>query len=119
MYAYVKDASGKVEQKTINFTVTDAAQTELAVSSFITDKGTSAAAGTSVTLTATATGGSGFYQYAFSVCNSEGKWYKIQAASASDTAVWNATPAGTKTLYAYVKDSNGKVAQKTLTFTVK
>ncbi len=119
LYAYVKDASGKVEQKTINFTVTDAAQTELAVSSFTTDKGTSAAAGTSVTLTATATGGSGFYQYAFSVCNSEGKWYKIQAASASDTAVWNATPAGTKTLYAYVKDSNGKVAQKTLTFTVK
>ncbi len=119
LYAYVKDSSGKVEQKTINFTVTDVAETGLAVSSFTTDKGTSAAAGTSVTLTATATGGSGFYQYAFSVCNSEGKWYKIQEASAKRTAVWKATPAGTKTLYAYVKDSNGKVAQKTLNFTVK
>ena len=117
LYAYVKDASGKVEQKTINFTVTDSKP--LAVSSFTTNKGTSATKGTKVTLTATASGGTGSYQYAFSVCNSEGKWYKIQAASAKNTAVWDATPAGQKTLYAYVKDASGKVEQKTINFTVK
>jgi len=117
LYAYVKDSTGKVVSKTLSFNVTDSTS-NLAVASFTASTGTSAKSGTKVTLSATAKGGTGFYQYAFKAKSANGTWYTIQDTSAQSRATWTTGSTGTKTLYAYVKDSNGKVAQKTLTFTV-
>ena len=117
LYAYVKDSTGKVVSKTLSFNVTDSTS-NLAVASFTASTGTSAKSGTKVTLSATAKGGTGFYQYAFKVKSANGTWYTIQDTSTQSRATWTTGSTGTKTLYAYVKDSNGKVAQKTLTFTV-
>ena len=118
LYAYVKDSTGKVVSKTLSFNVTDSAN-DLAVTSFTASTGTSAASGTKVTLSVSAKGGTGFYQYAFKVKSADGTWFTIQDTSAQSKATWTTGSTGTKTLYAYVKDSKGKVAQKTLTFTVK
>jgi len=117
LYAYVKDSTGKVVSKTLSFNVTDSTS-NLAVASFTASTGTSAKSGTKVTLSTTAKGGTGFYQYAFKVKSANGTWYTIQDTSTQSRATWTTGSTGTKTLYAYVKDSNGKVAQKTLTFTV-
>ena len=73
------------------------------------------AAKTQATLTATASGGAGEYQYKFIVYNATtNQWYKLKDFGPESTFDWYTGPAGTKTLYVDVKDANGVVVRQPL-----
>ena len=74
--------------------------------------------GTTVTITGKATGGTGFYQYAFYYKRGNATSWTTKAAYGSATSV-TLTPAyaDTYTIRVDVKDSNGAVVSKTLTVT--
>ena len=76
--------------------------------------------GSFITLTAGAEGGSGSgYTYKFIVHNeTTGEWYKIRDFAEANTAAWYTGPAGHKTLYVDVKDSDGAVVRKELDYYV-
>ena len=114
LYVDVKDESGKVIRKAINYTVT--AQ-NLNIESFKADKASPQVSGTEVTLTAKATG-TGTLQYKFLIKASNGNWYLIKDYSTSNTCKWKTGLAGNKTLYVDVKDENGKVIRKSMNYTV-
>ncbi|GEM_PF-2118681 len=65
-----------------------------------------------VTITATASQGSGQYAYRYIMYNPETKaWTQLQGYSASNTYTWKFAGTGVRHLYAEVKDSNGTVAR--------
>lgn len=91
---------------------------ELKIDSFTTVQASPQASGTSIKLTAQASGGSGEYSYKFTVKSAEGSTYTIRDYGKSNTAVWVPGPAGKKTLYVDVKDSKGATERKSLSFEV-
>jgi len=115
--ATITATSSNGKKGTATVTVTKSGS-DLKISNFVTDCGTSAKVGTTVTLAASAEGGSGSYQYAFKVKSDDGTWATIQDTSSKSIATWKTSVAGQKTLYVYVKDSTGKVVSNTLNFTV-
>ena len=76
--------------------------------------------GTNVTLTATASGGSGSYEYKFYKNNEvTGGLWVMQDYSAKNSVVWNGMPAGEHTLYVDVKDElTGKIETVKKTFII-
>lgn len=112
----VKDSDGTVSSKKFALTVEDNS-TKLALTASIS--ATSITLGNSITLKASATGGTGTYQYSY--------WYKKGSATAysklkdySTATSYTFKPAG-KYTYEFlvkVKDSSGSVVKKTFTLTV-
>ena len=88
------------------------------VTSFTADKKSPQVSGTQVKLTAKATG-TGTLQYKFLIKDASGNWFVIQDYSSSNIAIWKAGKTGNKTLYVDVKDSNGKVTRKSISYTIK
>ena len=88
------------------------------VVSFVADKKSPQASGTQLLLMAQATG-EGELQYKFLVKDASGNWFVIQDYSSSNIAIWKAGKTGNKTLYVDVKDSNGKVTRKSISYTIK
>ena len=88
------------------------------ISSFIADKASPQVSGTTVKLSVKAKG-TGTLQYKFLVKDATGNWFVIQDYSSSNIAVWKASKTGNKTLYVDVKDSNGKVTRKSISYTIK
>ena len=115
LYVDVKDANGQVTRKAMSYTVKVAAPT---VTSFTTDKKSPQKSKTEIVLSAKATG-TGTLQYKFLVKDASGNWFVIQDYSASNITVWKPSKVGNKTLYVDVKDSNGQVTRKSLSYTIK
>ena len=116
LYVDVKDSNGLVTRESISYKVLDKIDPPK-ISSFVADKVSPQVTGTKVTLTAKATG-SGTLQYKFLIKDSKGNWYIIKNYSTSNTAVWTTGATGTKTLYVDVKDSNGNVVRKEMSYKV-
>ena len=117
LFVDVKDGNGKVVTKTMNFVVSEKVVAPT-ISSFTASKASPQVVGTQVVLTAKATG-TGTLQYRFRVGTANGNSSLIKDYSTSNTATWNANYAGTKVLYVDVKDSNGKVTTKTITYVIE
>ena len=115
LYVDVKDANGQVTRKAMSYTVKVAAPT---VTSFTTDKKSPQKSKTEIVLSAKATG-TGTLQYKFLVKDASGNWFVIQDYSASNITVWKPSKVGNKTLYVDVKDSNGQVTRKSMSYTIK
>ena len=88
------------------------------VNSFTTDKQSPQVSGTQVKLTANATG-TGTLQYKFLVKDAAGNWAVLRDYATSNTYTWTTKTTGNKTLYVDVKDSNGQVTRKSMSYTVK
>ena len=115
LYVDVKDSTGNVVRKEMIYKVTE--KSTLTVSSFTADKASPQATGTKVTLKAEASG-SGTLQYKFLIRDDKGNWYVIKDYGASNTVAWTTGATGNKTLYVDVKDSNGKVVRKEMSYKV-
>ncbi|MCI6190597.1 MAG: peptidoglycan DD-metalloendopeptidase family protein, partial [Clostridium sp.] len=113
----VKDENRQVTTKTMNYVINEKPVAPT-ISSFIADKTSPQESGTQVTLTAKATG-SGTLQYKFLIQDSNGNWGMLREYGTSNSIVWKTGKTGTKTLYVDVKDSNGKVTRKSMSYTVK
>ena len=95
-----------------------AVQTAPVISSFTASKQSPQVSGTEVTLTAKATG-TGTLKYKFLIQDASGNWGMLRDYGTSNSIVWKTGKTGTKTLYVDVKDSNGKVTRKSMSYTVK
>jgi len=116
LYVDVKDGNGKVTRKSMTYTVKAAAPV---VSNFTASKQSPQVSGTKVTLTAKATG-TGTLQYKFLIKdNATGNWAVLKDYGTSNTYTWTTKATGSKTLYVDVKDSNGQVTRKSMSYTVK
>ena len=113
----VKDGNGKETTKTMNYVINEK-PVALTISSFTTSKTSPQVQGTAITLTAQATG-TGILQYRFRVGDGSGNYSTIKNYSTSNIAIWNANYVGNKILCVDVKDDNGQVITKTMSYVVK
>ena len=107
----VKDSKGKVEVKSFVLTVSAIANTS-------TISATSIAKGQSIKLTASASGGTEPYQFAYVAQAPDGKWYVLKNYSTATSHTWKPASLGKYTVQVKVKDSEGKVEIKSFTLTV-
>ncbi len=107
----VKDSKGKVEVKSFALTVSAIANTS-------TISATSIAKGQSIKLTASASGGTEPYQFAYVAQAPDGKWYVLKNYSTATSHTWKPASLGKYTVQVKVKDSEGKVEIKSFTLTV-
>lgn len=114
LYVYVKDASGKVVQKSINLAV----NAKLSVSTFNSSKGNNIVKGVNTRLLAAASGGYSNYTYRFLVKYSGKTETVISSYSATNSVIWKPEVVGNASLYVDVKDSQGNVARKELKINV-
>ena len=115
LYVDVKDSNGKVTRASMSYTVKAAAPK---VTSFTADKKSPQVSGTQIKLTAKATG-NGTLQYKFLIKDSSGNWAVLRDYGKSNFYTWKTGKAGNKTIYVDVKDSNGKVTRKSISYTIK
>ena len=94
------------------------AQTELNITSFKTDVLSPQDVGTEVILSALAKG-EGQLKYRFRVKDKDGNITTIRDYSISNAAIWKANKVGNNTLYVDVKDGNGNVKTKSISYTIK
>ena len=90
------------------------------VSNFTTDKVSPQVQGTSIKLTANATGGNDTLQYKFIAKDNNGNWTIIRDYSTSNICTWNPGTnfVGNNTLYVDVKNFLGEVTRKELKYTI-
>ena len=108
--AFVKDASGTSKSKLS--TATKVTATDPLTLKSIKANSTSASAGTTVTWTATASGGTTPYNYCF-VLYKDGTQVKKTSYGTSNKFSYKLTEGGSYTVKAFVKDANGTVKSKT------
>ena len=114
VYVAVKDSSGTTIRKNIMFEFNG----ELKLNSFTADKASPQLSGTTIKLTAQATG-TGTLQYKFLIKDSNGNWGMLRDYATTNTYEWKPGATGNKTLYVDVKDSTGKVVRKQMSYTIK
>ena len=117
LYVDVKEiVTGEIVTKQMNFEIVSK---ELRATLY-TSKESPQTYGTNVTLTVTASGGSGSYEYKFYKNNEvTGGLWVMQDYSAKNSVVWNGMPAGEHTLYVDVKDElTGKIETVKKTFII-
>ena len=111
----VKDTNGNITKKYFTVEVTNG---ELANNSKIS--ATSITLGNTVTLTGSASGGTGSYKYAvYYKSSSSSTWNTKQDFNSNNTASIKFSGKGTKNVCIKVKDSSGTVVKKYFTVTVK
>ena len=108
-FAEVKDATGTViRSSAMNVTVKSAA-TPLAITGKVS--ALQVAAGKTVTISASATGGAGDYTYSFLIHNLENDtWYRW-AFDKNAEHIWTASGSGNREFFAEVKDAAGTVVR--------
>ena len=116
LYVDVKDSNGQVTRTSMSYKVNEVAKAPV-VSSFTADKQSPQVSGTQVKLTAKATG-TGTLQYKFLIKDASGNWAVLRNYGTSNTYTWTTKATGNKTLYVDVKDSNGKVTRKSMSYVV-
>lgn len=77
--------------------------------------GTNAAANSQVTLTVSGASAGSSYRY---IVQNGDEWAVIQDSSSNSSVMWNAGPAGTKTVYADVTDASGNTVRVSIPMTV-
>ena len=108
-YVEVKDGSGTVKRSSAVIVVTSE-ENELA----ITGKSSAQTVqkGKTVTITGTASGGSGDYTYSYLIHNTDtGAWSRVSGFVSSNTYTWTASSAGNREFYVEVKDGKGTVVR--------
>ena len=114
LYVDIRNKSDETDVTRVELTGVNVTDSGLAATLAIEPTG-ELAAKTQATLTATATGGTGEYQYKFIVFNATtNQWYKLKDFGPESEFDWYTGPAGTKTLYVDVKDANGVVERAAL-----
>ena len=113
IYFKVKDGSGKEVQVSKTFVINEA----LAVSSAKTNVASPQGVNTSITLTTSATGGTGTKQYRFVAMKGNTVTFSRDYQT-GNTATWKPTATGTYTLYFKVKDGSGKEVQKSMNYVI-
>ncbi|MDY4078870.1 MAG: CAP domain-containing protein, partial [Clostridium sp.] len=116
LYVDVKDSKGNIVTKSVNYIIK---AKPLEINSFTTDKVSPQYKGSSIKVTANASGGEGTLQYRFRVGNPAGSYSLVKDYSTTNTAVWNANYSGSKILYVDVKDSKGNVVTKSINYSIK
>ncbi len=107
-YVDVTDASGKTVRATAGTVKTT--DSTLKVTAKVSD--TNIIVGDSITITGTASGGSGSYKYSYIVYNKDTKkWARIKDKSTSNTYTWKTKSAGTREFYVDVTDASGKTVR--------
>ena len=114
IYVDVKDESGKKASASIDYRWEDAGS-DLKITEILTDKASPQLQGTSVKLTVKAEGGKGKLQYRFYRVK-DGSSKVFREYSTSNTAYCNPV-SGTYTIYVDVKDNDGTVVTKELSYT--
>lgn len=115
MYVQVKSGTGYTVKDYVYFTVKDA---EFTNSSTISSS--SITLGNSVTINGIASGGTGKYTYSLLVTKPSGtSWITVKSASEDSRFVYKPTMKGTYKLAVKIKDSEGRMATKTFSLTVK
>ena len=71
-----------------------------------------------MTLTGAASGGTGYYQYAYVTQAPNGEWYVLSNYSSSDSYTFTPASTGTYTIQVKVKDSGGTVSVKSFSLKV-
>ena len=108
-FAEVRDKTGKVVRSSaLKVTVTDSNELK------ITGKSSASrvSAGSTITFTGIAEGGSGGYTYSYLLHNLDnGAWYRFSDFKATNTLTWQAGSAGNREFFVEVKDSTGKVVR--------
>ena len=114
------NATGKFTSGTItvNYYYEKIAGQELVINSLTTHKASPQKVGTSIILTAKAEG-TGILRYRFRVKNASGTTTTIQDYTTSNETVWYANSVGNNTLYVDVKDGNGNVKTKSISYAIK
>lgn len=115
LYVDVKDSSGAYKRVSIPFEVVQKQELQAKVS--VTPEST-AKSGTKVQIQVQATGGSGTYSYKFIVFDGKDTWYKIKDYGKENTCEWTTGPAGKKTIYVDIKDSEGNYKRIPASFEV-
>ena len=121
IYVDAKDTAGNTVTEKMSYTwneVVNPPVDDLTATLTASPSG-SAVTGTTVILTAKASGGSGNYTYRFLQCNDKGVSYMISDYTSKNTVVWKTGAVGKKTIYVDVKDSNGTVKRESVPFEVK
>ena len=116
LYVDVKDSRGKIVTKSVNYTIK---AKPLEINSFTTDKSSPQYKGSSIKMTASASGGEGTLQYRFRAGNPDGSYSVVKDYSTTNTVVWTANYSGSKILYVDVKDSKGSVVTKSINYSIK
>ena len=116
LYVDVKDENRQVVRKSMNYIVKEKILAP-EISSFIADKASPQVSGTTVKLSVKAKG-TGTLQYKFLVKDATGNWFVIQDYSSSNIVVWKTSKTGNKMLYVDVKDSNGQVTRKSMSYII-
>ncbi len=108
----VKDAKNTVVVKSFTLTVSAALVNNSKISA------TTIVKGSSVKLTASASGGSGFYNYAYVAKTPAGEWKVLKNYSTATSHTWTPASTGKYTVQVKVRDSNSLVKIKEFTLTV-
>lgn len=109
----VKDSTGKIVEKLFTLTVAPA------LTNSSTINATEIAKGQEITLTGSASGGTGSYQYQMLAKHSEDtKWTVLNGYNTTSVKKWTPAKAGTYKVAIKVKDSSNKVVEKLFTLTV-
>ena len=113
MRVLIKDGSGRVATKSFQGTVSGKA----ALANNSTLSAASGVKGSKVTVTGKAIGGTSPYKYAFYYKKSDASsWTTISAYSSTSTATFTPTAAGTYTVKVSIKDSDGTISSKELSY---
>ena len=107
-----KDSKSTVKIKEYSLKVNPALYNNSKISS------TSIAKGGSVTMSGAASGGSGYYKYAFVAKAPDGKWYVLKDYSSTSSYTWKPASLGTYTAQVKIKDSYNTVKVKSFTLKV-
>jgi len=115
--ARVKLANASGDVISYNSTKLDVAIIQFSINSFAANLASPQSIGNSITLTTVASGATGTSEYRFTQFDGS-KWIVIKDYSTQSSVSWMPTKAGTYTLYADVKNSNGKIVTKSLPYVI-
>ncbi len=108
----VKDSTGAVNVKEFTLNVNNPIVNNSKVSATSINKGGS------VTMTGAASGGTGYFQFAYVAQAPNGKWYVLKDYSSADSYKFTPSSTGKYTLQVKAEDSKGTVSVKSFTLTV-
>ena len=111
-FAEAKDSAGTVVRSTAMKVMVGNGSSEGILQITASADKNQVVSGETITIQATATGGSGSYTYSFLVHNlANDSWYRFGDFTEASSYVWNAGSAGTREFFVEAKDGNGTVVR--------